>query len=125
MLGSNVCKAVCAWGRGSRRGVALLQKGAQSLAQLWRAKESRGEKVKEKQTWILFKEELSSNLCSPKMELADSTQGDVFQQSWVAICWGGGGGELPGTQHAHALAEPGPLSSRVQGMQTHGTDHSS
>lgn len=46
---------------------------------------AKGRKWK-KSKLILFKEELSNNLCSPKMELA------VEQQSWVAICQGGAAG---------------------------------
>lgn len=68
---------------------------------------SQGEKVEEKQTLILFKEELSNNLCSPKMELAGSRRGSVPAEL-VAICQGRAG------QPARAwLAEP-PLLPRAQ-----------
>ena len=74
-----------------------MEKGGQSPekehgspAQLSSAKESCTERVTEERMLILFKEELSSNLCSPKIELAGSVEGDMSLQSWVAICWGGG-----------------------------------
>lgn len=47
------------------------QDGAWALSSSQGATRAQREKVKEKQTLILFKEELSSNLCSLKMELAD------------------------------------------------------
>lgn len=62
------------------------------------ALESQGEKVKEEQTPILFKAELSSNLCSPKMELADCRGKSVLAEL-VAICQGRGSGPAPSTQH--------------------------
>ena len=79
-----------------------LEKGGQSTeekqvspARFSRAKQSRGESVKEKPTLILFKEELSNNLCSPKMEL-----GWLWERRRVPAELGGhlsGWGSQPGT----------------------------
>lgn len=56
-------------GGGLEKGGRSTEEQQVSPARLSRAKESRGERVKEKPTLILFQEELSNNLCSPKMEL--------------------------------------------------------
>lgn len=60
------------------------------------ALESQGEKVKEKQTLILFKGELSSNLCSPKMELADCRGRSILAELGGHLS---GAGQWPSTQH--------------------------
>lgn len=58
------------WRQAWRRAVTLYKSTLHSV-QLLRANDSQGGESKEKQTLSLFKEELSNNLCSPKMELAD------------------------------------------------------
>lgn len=53
-----------------------------------------GEKVKAMQTLALFKEELSNNLCFPKMEWADSRHKFVPGEM-APICWGGVAAQHP------------------------------
>lgn len=102
MLSTNVSKAMCAWMETSLEQSCHSTEEHTSLSTALKDKwEPRGES-EDKQTLILFKEELSNNLCSPKMELAD-LEDEVFQQSWVAICQGRG--SRPSTQHGDRLDE--------------------
>lgn len=102
VLSTIVSKAMCAWMETSLEENCHLTKEHTSLSAALEGKwQPRGES-KEKQTLILFKEELSNNLCSPKMELAD-LEVDVFQQSPAAICQGRGSGL--NTQREHRLLQ--------------------
>lgn len=64
------------------------------------ATKSQGEQVKGKQTLILFKGELSSNLCSPKMELADCRGRSALAELGGHLS---GAGWWPSTQHQEGV----------------------
>lgn len=111
MCGTNVSKEMWAWTEmEARRGVLPQRSTLRSPGH----SESQGQKVKEKQTLILFKEELSNNLCSPKMELA------VAQQSWVAICQGGAAG--PASWARKGWVREPCLILTAQGTRAQGAD---
>lgn len=122
MLSTIVSKAMCAWMETSleesRHSIQEHTSLSTALEGKW---QPRGES-KEKQTLILFKEELSNNLCSPKMELAD-WEVDVFQQSRAAICQGRGSGLS--TQHEHRLQQQAYSASEDPQYRVRWPDHSS